>query len=297
MATTFEVVIQHNPDVHRGYAQQAALAAFDELDRLEAELSRFVENSDISRINNLAEGESACVGLDAFRCLELAAKMNEQTGGAFDVNIGLLLGCWLAEDGSVQRPSKQPRCLSGAREQVAAGRLELNEDDHSVQVFKAPLQIDLGGIGKGYAVDRMAEMLRQWGFGAALINGGFSSVLALDAPGRMRGWPVQLGGVEDHHPELPTCLSLTERAVGGSSIRNRRHIIDPRRAEPVEGTLSAWAVAADAATSDALATAFMVMTPEQVDCYCSDHPNVAAMVLMADATVDSARLLRCLKHV
>ena len=137
----------------------------------------------------------------------------------------------------------------------------------------------------------MAEVLRQWGLGAALINGGLSSVLALDAPGQMQGWPVQLGAVEDH-PDLPACLSLTNRAVGGSSIRNRRHIIDPRKAEPVESTLSAWAGAADAATSDALATAFMVMTPEEVDCYCSDHANVAAMVLMADGTANSARLLR-----
>ena len=95
MATTFEIFIQHND---ARYAGQAARAAFDEVDRLEGLLSRYIENSDICRINNLAAGESTPVNLDTFKCLEIAAKMHEQTEGVFDVTIGHLVSLCHNED-------------------------------------------------------------------------------------------------------------------------------------------------------------------------------------------------------
>ncbi|GAG26710.1 unnamed protein product, partial [marine sediment metagenome] len=103
MATTFEIFILH-PDTH--YAEQAAWAAFDELDRLEEQLSRFIENSDISRINILATNQPLQIGLAAFECLQLSARIYTETNGAFDITVGTLMDCWLGDDKTIHTPSK-----------------------------------------------------------------------------------------------------------------------------------------------------------------------------------------------
>jgi len=131
MATVFEVHAVH-PDAR--YAAQAAQAAFDLADRLERELSRFIPNSDIGRINALAAGERTRVGPTTMECLVIARHMFDLTGGTFDVSIGTGL------------PS-----------------LELDTDNVLVRATSSGVRLDLGGIGKGYAVDLMAELLGEWG--------------------------------------------------------------------------------------------------------------------------------------
>ena len=148
MATVFEV---HCVARRRAIRRQAAHAAFDLVDRLEQELSRFIANSDISRVNHLAAGQSTRVSPWTMECLEIARHIYDLTGGAFDVSIG-----------------------SGLE------RLELVPDEFTVHAREAGARLDLGGIGKGYAVDRMAEVLEEWEIPRALVHGGFSSVLALD---------------------------------------------------------------------------------------------------------------------
>jgi thiamine biosynthesis lipoprotein len=194
MATVFEVYAVH-PD--GAYAAQAAQAAFDLTDRLERELSRFVPNSDISRVNRLAAGESTQVTTSTIECLVIARHMFDLTGGAFDISIGTGL------------PS-----------------LELNPDDYIVSATKAGVQVDLGGVGKGYAVDLMAELLEEWGVQVALVHGGFSSVLALEPPAG-GGWPLTLSD-----PAAPSRvlsrLSVRQTALGASGVRKKDHIRDPR---------------------------------------------------------------------
>jgi thiamine biosynthesis lipoprotein len=276
MATTFEVIVLHDD---ARYAQQAAWAAFNELDRLEAELSRFIENSDISRINNLAPKESLKVGLDAFECLKLGARIYAETNGAFDITIGPLMVCWLGEDKKTRTPSKKQ--LNLARERTGIHLLKLDEAKHTVQVLSGPVQIDLGGIGKGYAVDRMAEMLHDWSIDIALIHGGYSSALAMNAPSGKKGWPLTLSNPLNRNQTLAG-LHLQGRALSGSGLQQGQHIIDPRTAQPVKGKRAAWACAPDAATADALSTAFMVMTPDEVKKYCSNHPGTLAMIVLED---------------
>ena len=274
MATTFEVIILHED---ARYAQQSAWAAFNELDRLEQELSRFIENSDISRINNLTDCQPLRIGLDAFECLKLAAKIYAETNGAFDITIGSLLDCWLGEDEKARTPSKEQ--LNLARQRTGIHLFELDEAQHTVALLAEPVQIDLGGIGKGYAVDRMAEMLRDWSIDTALIHGGYSSVLALDAPSSTKGWPLTLSNPHNRKQTLAG-LHLQGRALSGSGLQKGQHIIDPRTAKPVGDKQAAWACAPDAATADALSTAFMVMTADEVKKYCSNHPDTLAMIVL-----------------
>ncbi len=272
MATIFELLIVHPDPV---YAAQAAQAAFDELDRLEQDLSRFVENSDVSRINNASAGQSLVLGEAAFDCLQFAARMSAETGGAFDVTVGQLLNCWLDKDKKPRHPS--PQELDFARKHTGIGLLKLDPKNHTVQIV-SPMQVDLGGIGKGFALDRMAGLLRDWSIDTALVHGGFSTALALDGPKGTQGWPVTISYPYGKKKTL-SHISLQHRAVSGSGLRKGQHIIDPRGGCPVKDTIAAWACAPDGATADALSTAFMVMTADQIERYCRSRPDIAAFVI------------------
>jgi thiamine biosynthesis lipoprotein len=276
MATTFEILIVHEDEK---YAGQAAMAAFCEVDRLEGELSRFIEHSDVSRINNLPVGEPLLLGLETFECLKISARVYAETDGAFDITIGSLFQCWRNDDETPRTPSAEE--LDLARRHTGTDLLELDETEITVKLLESPVQIDLGGVGKGYAVDRVAEMLREWSIETALISGGYSSVLALDAPPEMEGWPLTLSNPSDHSQILAR-PRLRAAALSGSGVQKGRHIINPRTAEPTEGKLAAWSGAADAATADALSTAFMIMTPDEIEKYCALHPDTRAMVIVQE---------------
>lgn len=274
MATGFEILIVHQDG---RYARQAAQAAFAELDRLEAELSRFIENSDISRINARPANQPVRIGLAALQCLQLARQVYNETGGAFDITIGPLVDYWQKIDKAKHRSPRQqlnPACWkSGMR------FLELDETRCSVVVLTESVQIDLGGIGKGFAVDQMGQLMHDWGIDAAVIHSGGSSVLALDPPPGRKGFAVTLSNPCNRKETLAR-LYLQRRALSGSGMQKGRHIIDPRTAQPVTGRLAAWSCASTAAMADGLSTAFMVMSDDEIKQYCRSHPNVRAMVIL-----------------
>jgi thiamine biosynthesis lipoprotein len=286
MATTFEVFIQH-PDAQ--YAQQAAWQAFDELDKLEAELSRYIENSDIARINNLPAGQSLQIGLAAFECLQISARVSAETNGAFDVTVGSLFNCWLNKDKTLRSPS--PEELRLAQRRTGMHLMQLDEDAHTVTLSADSVQVDLGGIGKGYALDQMAELLKDWSIDNALIHGGFSSVLALDAPKGTKGWPLTISNPENRK-EILARISPQGRAVSGSGLQKGQHIIDPRTARPVEGKLASWSCAPNGAVADALSTAFMVMSVAEIERYCLRHPGVSAMIMEKESEPKRHKILR-----
>lgn len=274
MATTFEVIVIYEDDL---YAQQAAQAAFDEVDRLEGELSRFTENSDIARINNLTANQPLQLGLEAFECLKLSCRIYAETNGAFDITIGSLLACWCNDDGTLRTPSQEE--LELARQRTGTHFIKLDEDEHTVELLADGVQVDLGGIGKGYAVDRVAELLREWSIDIALVSGGYSSVLALDAPAGTKGWPLTLSN-PCNRKQILARPYLQGRALSGSGIQKGQHIIDPRTIRPVKDKCAAWSSASNAATADALSTAFMVMSLEEIRKYCSGHPDVSAIIML-----------------
>jgi thiamine biosynthesis lipoprotein len=281
MATTFELLIVHEDE---RYAGQAAVAAFDEVDRLERELSRFLENSDVTRINNLPANQTLQLSLDTFECLKIAGRVYAETNGAFDITIGTLLKCWRNDDpdrrasGRNPSPKEIPMDIGIARMHTGTNLLQLNEVEHTIALSASPIQVDLGGIGKGYAVDRVAELLRDWSIDVALISGGYSSVLALDAPPGKKGWPLTMTNPRGDK-EILARPFLQKEALSGSGVQKGGHIIDPRTAEPVEGRRAAWSSAPDAATADALSTAFMIMGIDEIEKYCSLHPDTLAMVI------------------
>ena len=260
MATVYELYIV---SADSGYASQAARAAFDLIDRLENELSRFIPNSDISRVSQLAAGEETQIGAAALECLVIARHMFELTGGRFDVSIGTGL-------------------LS----------LEIDAEASIVRATRGGVRVDLGGIGKGYAVDLIGELLDEWELGKALVHGGFSSVLALEGPSGAAGWPLTLS--DPNRPSrVLTRLNVHQAALGASGIRKKDHIVDPRTGVPVRGRLASWAAVprpatgsagdgprlAAAAVTDALTTALMMLSPEEIGELCKRSPGLEAWIL------------------
>jgi thiamine biosynthesis lipoprotein len=283
MATTFEAIIQYEDPT---YAQQAARAAFDEVDRIEGHLSRFLETSDVTRINHLPAGQPVQLSLDTFECLKISAEICAETAGAFDVTVGFLVECWLDKAKKMPR-TPSPEELRFARAHTGMDLILFDEPTHAVALTDSPVRVDLGGVGKGYAVDRMADLLREWSIDRALIHGGFSSVLALEAPQGTAGWPVTLSHPKDRRRTLAR-VQLAGASVSGSGVEKGRHIIDPRTGEPAEGKIATWSIVPDAARADALSTASMIMTSDEVKGYCVDHPHVRALLVMQGREAESA---------
>lgn len=272
MATIYEIFIITEDAI---YAQQAAYEAFNELDRLEEELSRFRANSDITRINSLAAHTPLCLGLDTFECLQLAQRIAQETNGAFDVTVGPLLKCWLNPDKTLRTPATEE--LEAARRNVGMHLLVLDEAQHTITLQASPVHLDLGAIGKGYAVDVMANLLREWEIEIALLHGGRSSVYALGAPPGTAGWPLSISNpMRSEQP--PMTLHLCHQAVSGSGLQKGQHIIDPRSGQPLAVKRAAWAIALGAAVSDAISTAFMIMTLEEIADYCAQHAETQAII-------------------
>ena len=274
MAAPLEILVAgEDPE----YAQQAAAAAFEEIDRIEQDLSRHRDTSDVARINQLSPNHPVRVGPHAFACLKAAAEIHADTAGVFDVTIGPLMACWRNPDRSLRRPSDEE--LAEARGRVGMHLVVLDDTAHTVAVKVEGVVVDLGGIGKGYAADCAARLLAEWEIGAAFISVGSSTVLALDPPPGKPGWAVGAGGIGDE-PHTQT-VHLRNRALSGSATRVKgRHIMDPRTGRPAAAAIATWALCPKATTADALSTAFMVMRPEEVERYCERHPDTAALLVL-----------------
>ncbi|MFC1724578.1 FAD:protein FMN transferase [candidate division KSB1 bacterium] len=283
MATVFEIIMIHDD---RKYAEQCAHQAFTELDRLEQELSRFIENSDISRINNSKAGQSIIIGPDTFRCLLMCKDIYNITNKAFDITYRSM-----PERGTEIAAGKIPgNKLSVSNDKTGMHLLELGNDSFTVKLNADNINLDLGGFGKGYAVDFILDILLEWEINCALINGGSSSVFAVGTPPDEKGWQVRLRD-PDNFEHIISDLYLKNCGVSGSGIRKGQHIIDPRTGLPVSGKSAAWAVCKTAAVSDALSTAFMIMSPEEINELCKNNEDIQA-VIITKGNEDKVEILR-----
>ena len=228
MATFFEVRISAE---ERSYAAQAAQAALDLVDKLELQLSRFRATSEIAQIGRLEPGQKMRLTEPTFACIEVAKKMELATFGAFSITANAL------------------------QAQATLPQWSLLPDTSSIQCESGQLHFDLGAIGKGFALDRMAELLRNWDCPSYLLVAGGSSILAGDPPNDTTGWSCGLG--DDNAPQR---LLLTHTSLSGSGLAVKgEHILDPRTGRPAWRKNRVWAIADTAAESDALSTACMIL--------------------------------------
>lgn len=258
MACRFEVTLAA---ADRAFVP-AALTALDEIDRLEHELSVFIATSAISELNRNAADRAVAVPAGVAELLMDCQRVHRDTDGAFDLTTTPLSRCW----GFLGREPRVPQraAIEEARRQVGFGAVHVSSDPPAVAFSRPGIEVNLGAVGKGYALDCAASVLRDSGVHHALLSAGGSSIVAMG--GRGAGWVVDV--VSPLRPGQPIAtLSLRNAALGTSGAgeqfvvqdgRRYGHVIDPRTGWPADGILSVSVVASSAARADALSTGFLV---------------------------------------
>jgi thiamine biosynthesis lipoprotein len=295
MACEFEVQLAAT---RNDQSMEHVFAALDLVEALESQLTVYRDNSEVNAINQKASTAPVAVEPRLFELFEQAACLHRDTGGAFDITSGPLSQAW----GFFRREGRVPSDeeIDAARKRVGMRHVVLDGARQTVAFRQAGIAVNFNSMGKGYALDRMAELLDERGVDDYLIHGGKSSVLARgDQPGYERdGWTVGL-----RHPLRPAervaefQLRNQSLSTSGSGTqffirRGKRygHILDPRTGRPAEGLFSATVIAPTACEADALSTAFYVMGPEKVHDYCRTRPDIGAVLVAPGEREGDVRL-------
>ncbi len=264
MATRFEIVLHGDNAPALRAAGEEALRLIEEL---EARLSLFRPASEIALLNARAAREHVRVTPEVFALLQRAQKLHEESGGTFDITIAPLVRCWGFLGGKGHLPG--PGEVADARAKVGMGLVQLNPGDFTVRFSREGVMLDLGAIGKGYAIERAAEVLGEAGVTSALLHGGTSSAQAIGHPPGEEFWKVAIEAPSpspDSAPALLATVPLKDEAMSVSGVRGHcfeaggrtfGHIIDPRTGEPATGTVLAAVVLPSATETDALSTALL----------------------------------------
>ena len=285
MACDFEVRL--NTERSAGHPQsKIALAALDLIDDLESQLTVYRETSEVIELNRLAATESVSVESRLFGLLHLADRLHEDTGGALDITAGPLSRVWGFDRRQGRLPSEAE--IAQALENVGWEKVVLDDSRNEIRFLQPGVEINVNSIGKGYAVDRAGELLREHGVGDFLLHGGRSTMLASGHHQGERGWLARL-----RHPLRPQqviaefvleneALSTSGSATQSFVLGGRRygHLIDPHTGWPADSMHSATVIAPAGALADGLSTAFYIMGVEAVQAYCDRHPEVRALLVL-----------------
>lgn len=277
-------------------AAAAAIAALDLVETLEGQLSIYRPDTEVAEINRMAADRAVEVEPRLYGLLELCDWLHATTHGAFDITSGPLSRIWgfLKREGRL--PSQEE--IDVALLSVGFGKLQLDPERSTILFTRPGIEINFNSIGKGYALDRVAELMSEQGVDDYFAHGGRSSVLARgrNRGGDVDGWAIAVP--HPHHLEQSVGeIVLRDQALGTSGagtqffeIDGRRfgHLIDPRTGWPAAGVRTATAVAATAAEADALATAFYILGPSGTAEYCASHPEAGA-VLVCPRNGDESR--------
>lgn len=262
MATRFEIVLAGK---NTAALRAAGEEALNEIERLDAQLSLYNPSSEIAYINARAARQPVRVEPGLFRLLERAKCLSEGTRGAFDITVAPLMRAWGLMGGKGKVPTRMQ--VTKARALVGMRHVELDPKNLTVRFRRSGVMLDLGAIGKGYAIDQAAELLREAGVSKALIHGGTSTACAIGGPWKVaitadagRGVPAELKPIAV--VELMDA-SLSVSAVWGKSFKagNKTygHVLDPRTGKPVSRALLAAVILRSATETDALSTALLTV--------------------------------------
>ena len=240
MKTSFTIRI---PDADAELARKASFNAFELLDELEQKLSRYTPGGDIWQINHMRAGDSLLISDHAYQCLRLGLQAHMDTGGLFDPTLGA----------QIERYKQKQ---SGRAPEVT-GQLMIDPERPAVHCVEAGREIDLGGIGKGFALDQVGLRLREWGIDCALVSAGASTQLALGP----QPWTIEMTGAAGREP-----VTIEEQALSASGTEIQgAHILHPNQdaGQPLEHA-RVWVICATAALADAWSTAAMLAPPQEI---------------------------------
>jgi len=282
MACEFSIILNPSDD------RRQTITASDALDfvhPVEDQLTVYREQSELMRLNREAIHEPCAVDEELFELLELSLQLAEETQGAFTPAARALNLLWRDCRARGEVPAQ-----SDVDESVHSSdytKVLLDRTLLTLKLDEPKMGLDLSGIGKGFALDKIAAFLDQEELTNCLIHGGHSSIVARGSHRKAGGWPVGI-----RHPLFPqkrlATFMLEDRAfsASGSGVQFFRHegkryghIFDPRTGWPVDHILSTVVTAPSAAVADALSTAFYVLPLEESLAYCERHPEITALII------------------
>jgi len=293
MATRFEILLSgENGPRLRAIAEEA----LDEIVRLEGVLSLYRPDSEVSRINGNAAREWVRVPPEVFSLVERSLNLSELTGGAFDITVAPLVRAWGFIGGAGAAPEE--RELAEARAVVGSHLVDLSRERFSIRFQKPGVMIDLGSIGKGYAIEMAADLLLENGVASALIHGGTSAIYAIGKDAAGQPWRVAIDppNIPDFFAAPPPLAlawveleneSLSVSAAWGKGFKGPDrwfgHVIDPRSGEPSLRGIVAAAGNRSATVADALSTAFMLAGKEEFESLKRAFPSTRALQFYLDS--------------
>ncbi|MBE0544910.1 MAG: FAD:protein FMN transferase [Verrucomicrobia bacterium] len=302
MATRFELVLHGEDPVALRAAGEEAL---DEIDRLENQLSLYRAGSEIAQLNARAASESVRVTPELFALLQHAQRLHAETGGVFDITIAPLVRCWGFMGGSGKMPTLEE--IAEAQSKVGMSHIHLDAPSRTVRFDRPGGMLDLGAIGKGYAVERAVGFLRDAGVTCALVHGGTSTVYAMGRPPDADCWQVAieqppasfqilvsspatgLGSTAGKSSSALPAVRLRDEAMSVSAAWGRcfeadgqmlGHVLDPRTGHPADRALLAVVVLPSATETDALATAMLTAGREGFETMTNLRPNMRTLLLL-----------------
>jgi FAD:protein FMN transferase len=296
MGTEFEAFLA---GADLDYLRDAGNQALDQVETLEERLSHYRADSEIGDLNNRAAAGPVRVSPWMFQVLRRAVDLAEFTRGAFDPTMGALLAVWGYHRGRGRMP--EPGEIANASTRCGYQHLELSEIDSTVRFRKEGLMLNLGAFGKGLAVDRMVEVLRELRVEAALVHGGTSTLYAMGAPPGEEAWEVGLADPSDPEKRLGT-IRLRDRALSTSGDYRQffehegtfySHILDPQTGWPARGSRSATVLAGSAADSDALSTGLFVRGAAEAERLILERSGVGAILVSEDNLVLGENNMQC----
>lgn len=262
MGTTYTIAVYGSD---RYELDSAIEDAFEEATRLNRLLSNYVAESEWSVVNREAAKRAVPVSEELFRLLEQCVGYSRQSEGAFDITVGPLMKIWGFYKGSGRVPHRAEVRMAQTR--IGWQHIKLDPKSNTVR-FDAPVEMDPGGIGKGYAVDRMAEILKKKGVASGIITAGRSSIYAIGAPpNEPRGWRVNVSDPRDTRKDVAEFYLKNESmSTSGSTEKffvaggkTYTHIMDPRTGYPAEGMLSVSVIAPRTIDSEAWTKPYFIL--------------------------------------
>jgi len=292
MATRFEIILNGANPVSLRAAGEEAL---DEIDRLENQLSLFRPTSEIAHLNARADREPVRVSPEVFALLERALQLNQETDGAFDITVAPLMTLWGFRN---EKPPPTQSEIEETLVRVGAAHVILRRENFTVRFAKPGVNLDLGAIGKGYAIERAVELLKEAGVVSALIHGGTSTVYGMGKGPNDNPWRVSIEDSLKRSAEAAGLawapdaqndwdFELEDKALSVSAVWGRAyehegkllgHVIDPRIGRPVSETLLAALTCPSATDTDALSTALLTLGPEAQEKIVRLHPGSHTLV-------------------
>ena len=262
MGTAFSIVA-YGQD--RGRLQSAVSEGLEEARRLDEMLSNYKPSSEWSMMNRQAADGPVRISAELFQLLSACVEYSRESEGAFDISVGPLMKVWGFYKGTGHLPHRAE--VWGALNQVGYRNILLDPAHQTVRFARQGVELDPGGIGKGYAVDRIAKILKDDAVERAMISGGGSSIYAIGAPPGEKGWKIDIKNPRNPEESVET-VYLKDQSMSTSGNYEKffyaegkmySHIMDPRTGYPSQGTLSTSVIAPRTLDSEAWTKPYYIL--------------------------------------